>query len=508
MTISKTWLISGISIIALAASIQLAQAAQNLQGIELNATALETRIILKSGTRIANKVISESAKKIVIDLDSVDPTRAIPTDFATAENIDQVILKPLAGDKLRLIIRGENLGSAVISTQNPLASTRIIRRKPVIQATNQPLNLASATPNVVSATAKSVAPKAAKVVLPGDSGYALTALATDPKATEKPVTPATATAPTTVINNPKATAAGDEPLDLTIDDTTSDTTVSSEESADIDSQGLVLPADETAPREALYDASKNETTTDLSEDDEPSTWIDALTDGLWGILRLAKGLDRGLAFALFALTGLLIAGTLLARRIFGQKRSIFDLQDDRPVNRAGRQQRRLFDEERPVYQDTRASYRGERPVGLGRIQPEAPTRSASYQNHALNEYSRQASPAIGQPRGVDRQSLDRTLRQSIQQRQGISKTQTRKPYANPGAGVAQNGPIQRPQQPTSASRPAPSSKPAAPAQKGLPGSNTEVLDFLRSVADLMEKDGQGQRANGLKRSIASQRPPV
>jgi len=41
-------------------------------------------------------------------------------------------------------------------------------------------------------------------------------------------------------------------------------------------------------------------------------------------------------------------------------------------------------------------------------------------------------------------------------------------------------------------------------KQGLPSNNTEVLDFLRSVADLMEKDGQTDLAQGIKNSMGHQ----
>ena len=85
-----------------------------LKGILLDSSAIETRIVLQSTDAIPYKVVSKSADSIVLDLTVNGASDSVQTDFAQAKNIEQVILKPVNSQQLRVIIRGEHLADPIV----------------------------------------------------------------------------------------------------------------------------------------------------------------------------------------------------------------------------------------------------------------------------------------------------------------------------------------------------------------------------------------------------------
>ncbi len=487
-----------------------------LQGIVLDSSGLETKVTLKSDTRLPYQIVSQSADKIVIDISSVDPTRSIPTDFANAENIEQVILKPVSSNRLRMVIRGEGLGNPIIASgKTPL---------PTVQKIDPVFSSESDTAPVT----QSVTPKAAQasVKSPDAQGIAMTALATE------------APAPT-------------------VSESTSD--VSATESAPTESPDTVLDsADPDAGNTSMASIQDLGDRTpmgklDYSEQDTTNTEDSPLEETLGSGLDILNNLSRlvgpalagkGLWFRILGLSTLILslglfiryklrtsdgphraAGTSVLNTFFGPKRK-------RPQ---GRRRRPNLMSEAGIQHTSRQT---ERPVGLSgfhhpELEPVQPSRPLVNRAQAIHQYAQQALPAVSEPRRRDSQEIDLELKQSINLRQAVESTHNMKRYqkgpakspaANsmasrpprpqaPAKGTAESAAPQRPLPRASASgqsrtvdRTPPVRQPVAQPKAGLPANNDQVLDFLRSVAELMEKDGRPELANGVRKGMAQKQP--
>lgn len=580
LLLSLAWMLSGQSVWALFQN--------GLSGIELNSTPVETRITLKSGTQIPFRIISRSKQKIVVDLDTVDSTQPIPTDFTAAENIEQVVLKPLGNDKIRLIIRGEKLGEPVIGMSNALPT-------------------AMKKPELVFEQESGDSPqRSARITVPDDRNRQVSSSADNPIIEESAIVDSHTVKGKTnaqTSETPEATATA-LPDGLAMDETAS--TALPDAGVDFDNEAGEA-ASFMPDRPVMVDKKRLHEESPVSE--EAPIWQGILIS-VWDMTTsLAKwvyaNVDRSILFGVCAFAGLILLGGFCLRPFFGRrKENIFDLEDEAPSRRSGLLTRLLERITGPSRRERREEHyasvpRGyshrasDRPVGLSglghgaspsaaRIQPairqNPQAQTIVSRNQAIQQYARQAAPPVTQPVRRDKTEIDRELQRSIQMRQAISQTHTRKPFSNNAAKPAQRldasqglktlqsqPPVaparpqptaQRPAQslfsvaaqpsepakkahpftrpapqpstgtvfPKGTTRSAPAAKPAnvlppvrqntAPGRAGaagrglatrpepaLPENNNEVLEFLRSVAELMEKDGRPELANGVKRSM-------
>ncbi len=139
--------------------------AGSLKGIVLDSSPAETKIILRSDHTIPYRLVSHNDEKIVVDLETMDYNQSIPTDFAAADNIEQVVLKPIGRNKLRLIVRGYRVGSPFV-TGSPATSRAQSQHK-----------LAGAGESVLRQVTQPAVNGSAdrKIVFEGESGGATTA---------------------------------------------------------------------------------------------------------------------------------------------------------------------------------------------------------------------------------------------------------------------------------------------------------------------------------------------
>lgn len=500
----------------------------NLKGIELSSTAVETRVVLKSDAQVPYRVVSQNPNKIVIDLSSVDPSQSIQTDFASAENIEHVILKPLSNNKLRMVIRGERLGAAAVSS---LSIPTLPPRK-----TSTILEQESAKPVTRS-----------RIYAPDENGTPLQPV-TPPQTEKAPA--ATSTLPSgedsaesTLFTNENASIPESEPFLFN-------------EEGDLDAGNPPLEA--ATERQPLVDPDTVEETTTLESSE--THWQDTVIEIVGSLFGFAKKLisqtDKGILFAICGLSGLVLLLGLFIRNRISQRRDPFALDAEENTapgfldwlfgrnagrNKRERRNRRLLPDNDLYLAQSRGD---DRPVGLSGFTNHAPVNQALAANmqpqnlinrhQALNQYAQNATPPMAEPPRRHREEIDRELQRSIQSRMAISRSQTRKPVPKGTAALnsIQNKPQppnnkqpqpqkQLPKPPLSQNRAMPPQAPpsrtpstghsamATMAQRepGLPANNTEVLDFLRSVAELMEKDGKPGLANGVKRSITSQQSP-
>jgi hypothetical protein len=89
-----------------------------LESIDFIANNRQTNIILHTGSIVPVQKVMISDNKLMLDIDQIDATETIRTNFTGAANISHVILQPLNEHKIRLIIRGENLGNPSLAFYN------------------------------------------------------------------------------------------------------------------------------------------------------------------------------------------------------------------------------------------------------------------------------------------------------------------------------------------------------------------------------------------------------
>jgi hypothetical protein len=555
------------AVLCLSSSTAWALLQNDLRGIELNSTPAETRITMKTEGKIPYHVVSQSAEKIVIDFSSIDPTQTVQTDFAAAENIEQVVLKPIGADKLRMVIRGDRMGVPTINSSNAMSAGM---KKPEVLFEQESMGSSTVSP-------------ASHISVPDDHGN-----------------------PTSAPRKPQ-NASADQKL-LTGEPT--DTAMDSEESAASD--GFLNPESDTflqnqtadpdsgnGPKESgsmdrqpLVDNDSLNETTEIA--DAEGSWQDSLTGALSGFIAILKDvlsqMDKGFLFGLCAFSGMILLLALLIRKKLSRPNSPFLDEDGYLIEPEQMEEQgpgflsRIFGggSNRREQQSARGNHRqhpsrgGERPVGLRGLnqqpaqipQQDVPSRNLLNRNQAMNQYAQNAQAPMPQaPRYRDSQEIDRELQRSVQMRQTISQTHTKRPFANASANAKsamsrpqpqpkvqpqtrtpQPQPQPRAQQPLPPARPQTAAAPrapqpfnqpapqnrsafgqtqgkAAPASRplpqppirpqqpnplaarpthrepALPENNNEVLDFLRSVADLMEKDGHSELANGVKKGM-------
>lgn len=97
-----------------------------LDSIDFRARGGQTDIVLHTGSIVPVDKIMVSDTKLILDIDQINAHETIRTNFAQAQNISHVIMQPLGDHKLRMIIRGDGLGMpnvAFLNTNNGTYST-------------------------------------------------------------------------------------------------------------------------------------------------------------------------------------------------------------------------------------------------------------------------------------------------------------------------------------------------------------------------------------------------
>jgi len=92
----------------------------NLDKLDLISEPGETVINLYTGTIVPYKAIYESDSKLVVEFDHVTAPKTIGTNLSQAANVSHIIFQPVNSHKIRMIIKGENLGhTAIHFKENP-----------------------------------------------------------------------------------------------------------------------------------------------------------------------------------------------------------------------------------------------------------------------------------------------------------------------------------------------------------------------------------------------------
>lgn len=89
-----------------------------LDSVDFASTGDQTRIMLHTGSIVPVQKVSVSDTKMVLEIDQVNTDDTVRTNFSGAANISHVIMQPINEHKVRMIIRGENMAPPTVAFYN------------------------------------------------------------------------------------------------------------------------------------------------------------------------------------------------------------------------------------------------------------------------------------------------------------------------------------------------------------------------------------------------------
>ncbi len=453
-----------------------------LDSVDFISTGGRTNIIMHTGSILPYKKVLVSDSKLVLDIEQVEADESVRTNFSGAANVSHVILKPLDAHRVRLIVRGENLGTPVVAFNSPVAHD--VGLEPTLPEETQ-AGLAQMQESGMQDAA----------LTPADQGL-------------------------------EAPAADDQPLIA--------------EDEPIFSHDEPLPA---APAASAAPAKSAPTPiVDLGAGSEAgggnsvSRFFDSVTEGKWN-----QWVPFGLLVLLLAGAGAFIRRKLsslqadvpqledlMAEQAHGRKvgfremanayrqqddvrktlaakpRAAFNMGKQAPVSRpqgrqAGRDEliglRSLNKASGSPGQAARQAAYLESLLASA-SEPPKPAHTPAPKKQVVNQYLKNQAPTqkTGAPKARP------AMAQEMKRMQDVQQVAQKRP--KPGISSPQN-PINRA---PAAGKTAPASNPRAalnPAADLPAGQNQEVLNFLRNVAELMEKDGRPEVARNIQRNLNS-----
>lgn len=87
----------------------------NLESVDFTNTDAGMRIVLHTGSIVPVQKVLVSDNKLVLDIDQVNTGETVRTNFAGASNVSHVIVQPQNEHKVRMIIRGEGLSAPTVA---------------------------------------------------------------------------------------------------------------------------------------------------------------------------------------------------------------------------------------------------------------------------------------------------------------------------------------------------------------------------------------------------------
>jgi hypothetical protein len=87
----------------------------NLDSVDFANSDAGMRIVLHTGSIVPVQKVLISENKVILDVDQVNSGETVRTNFAGATNVSHVIMQPLNDHKIRMIIRGEGLSAPTVA---------------------------------------------------------------------------------------------------------------------------------------------------------------------------------------------------------------------------------------------------------------------------------------------------------------------------------------------------------------------------------------------------------
>lgn len=475
-----------------------------LKGFQLEQVLSGTRVVLMTNQPITYRLQESSDQKIVLEVDNVQSSGRLNTQLNQSRNVHHVAIKNLPGESLRLTIYGEKLGHPFVSFKTPEAPYTV---------GNSVLPVANSSVTANPKTAPSLSKFNKASIQQEEEAFALPAIAE------------------LEADNTEAT----EVMDMT--------TVAEKDPASTP-QGVGLPERPSFQTGPIEVASENTEAEDFS-----------LLNWALDFLIHIQLKD---VFILAAVSGFVLVGLWFAIRLLQNKQP----EDNGYQNTQTPQQpsfisktlnaiKHLFVAPKPVPKSKRSFKQiaaAQQQLQASGPQQGSPTTGPQPSNPQVNQLlsKNQANRAYGgqsqlgippRKKSFQDQELERELKRSLEMKYRMGgynanrdtqgKPKLQQPNFSQQAKQAPRQQQQAPRQPQQASKnypnvqngnrispnnvqtPKPSNpkinntgnRPTIAQGQDIP-ENKEVLDFLRNVADLMEKDGKPNLAQDIKRAIS------
>ena len=478
-----------------------------------------TEIILHTGSIVPVEKVQISENKLILDIDQVNTDETVRTNFEGAANISHVILQPLNSHKIRMIIRGESLGKPSVAFHT--SSGTFGAENPNYKASGNGLNEA------VGEGLKNIQNQGTQPAIFGFGRQNQLANAEKPAVDVLP---------------------SDEPVGMT-----------AIESGDKNAAGKVSDEDVITPLSITEPATAPENT-DFFKQLTDGKFGTYLPIGLLILVLGGLGLFVRHKFSQLHQREPQLED-LLEEQAQGKRVSFRELADAyRSKSDRGERLGQDITDEEPLPRRTSAedliglrSLKQSKPAPQAPVrrpqapqpaavspeaeakanakalehlissmqtasQPKSPTRTSAPKKQVLNQYGKQETAQTRlQNKPKSREAAEQRMAQETLQReleqarrnQSVVQQDVVKRAPKPGISSPAN-PINRAaaaqkkvQAPSFPSAKAPIGQPSMGAQGPLPG-NPEVLNFLRNVADLMEKDGKPDIARSIHKNLSTQ----
>jgi hypothetical protein len=466
MRITAGWLATSL---ALTLAAPMAFASVTLEGLEVIGTPDKLHVMLKSHQLIPARVVSQSADAVVLELSNIDTRSPIATRFSGQSLVSHVSMQALDDTRMRIVLRGEALPGADIAfkpVQAPPAS--------VLFQYEEPAKNVNVVKPAVKKPAKAISKPNPQPAAPQND--LIEAITTSPKkpkafatapAAHKINAPISAPVIETLPPEGHVDAATSEAFNQTADKTHLEktdpyepliTAINGDPAADVPAKAPVVAM------QANADLAETPVEQESKKAFDGLNWLQTVAPGLLGGVLMALG--GGALFWFFK----------------------------RPARHAAADYADYWDDEAPPADPPRRVKRqGSRPdgmLGLSALQqPEpayAPARPAVNPS-GIRHYQKAESPrntgklATERLASMTRDDYDIT-REEVRRSAGVKHRQV-EAFQPPKAAAAtinrRNGVRESLSQ-------------LQTAKNGLP-ANPEVLDFLKSVADYMDRQPPGSK---------------
>lgn len=100
----------------------------DLESVDFTANGEQTSIILHTGSIVPVRKVMTTDSKLILEIDQVNTQETVRTNFSGASNISHVIMQPINEHKIRMIIRGENLAPPSVAFFNQNTGSSVDNR--------------------------------------------------------------------------------------------------------------------------------------------------------------------------------------------------------------------------------------------------------------------------------------------------------------------------------------------------------------------------------------------
>ncbi len=94
-----------------------------LTQMDLVSTPERVDVLLHTGQLVPSRTLFQSSSKIILEIENVEPAGTVKTAFSGDRRLSHVILQPLGNQRLRVTLKGRELGTPSVGFKAPTASS-------------------------------------------------------------------------------------------------------------------------------------------------------------------------------------------------------------------------------------------------------------------------------------------------------------------------------------------------------------------------------------------------